>query len=165
MGVPVVPMSFLLIWCEICHHFYHPSAGKLSSFKTAISRCSPTFCCMELPPWGSIYEPFVRQKKTTMQNSGEPLCLEMEAIKLNGKARSSSSFMSIFSVIHYLNQVQEKNLGLVSFTSTLVLLWRASYPEMWVLLCYLIWFSSAFKRRQCCLHGLLSQICQWFYCL
>lgn len=30
-----------------------------------------------------------------MQNSGEPFCLEMEAIKLNGKTHSSSSFMRI----------------------------------------------------------------------
>ena len=47
-------MYFLLIWCEICCCFYHPSAGKLSHFKTSISTSPPTFCCTGLPPWGSI---------------------------------------------------------------------------------------------------------------
>lgn len=44
-----------------------------------------------------------------MQKSGEPLGLEMKAIKMNGKARSSTSFLSIFSAIPSLNWVKEKS--------------------------------------------------------
>lgn len=111
------------------------------------------------------FQPFVGLKKT-MHNLGEPLCLEMEAMKLNGRAHSSRSFRRISFQWHTIwAKLKKKNLILVSFASMLVLLWRVSYLEMQFLLCYFIWFSSAFAIRQCCPYGLLSEIYPWFYCL
>lgn len=94
-GVPVTHMHFLLAWCGICCHFSHPSAGEISSFQTSISKCPLTFCSMGLPPWGSISGLPLGKRKSPKQNSGEPFCLEMEAIKLDGKAHSSRSVMRI----------------------------------------------------------------------
>lgn len=96
--LPVTHKHFLLTSCGICCHSYHPSAGEISSFKTSISKCPLTFCCMGLPPGGSFFGlPLGKKNKTPKYNSGEPFCLEMEAIKLDGEAHSSHSVMRISS--------------------------------------------------------------------
>lgn len=120
---------FLLTWYGICCHFYHPSAGEMSSFKTSISKCPPTFCYMGLPPWGSIFGLPLGKKPENkpQQNSGEPFCLEMEAIKLDGKAHISHSVMRISFQWNTEIKLKKKSLIFVGFTSTVIWLWRSPY--------------------------------------
>lgn len=60
----------LLIWGEICCHLHQPSAGKLSSFKTSISTCPPTFCSTGSPPHGSGTSlPLGKRKQRRTQES------------------------------------------------------------------------------------------------
>lgn len=108
--------------------------------------------------------PSTRQKKKKpKQNSGEPFCLEMEAIKLDGKAHSSHPVMRISFQWNTEVKFKKKKADFCRFFKYTGVAVKITIFKMQLLLCYFIWFRSAFQIRQCCLCGLLSQICWWLY--
>lgn len=142
--VPVTHKHFLLTSCGICCHSYHPSAGEISSFKTSISKCPLTFCCMGLPPGGSFFGlPLGKKNKTPKYNSGEPFCLEMEAIKLDGEAHSSHSVMRISSQWNTKSKSKLKSLIFVGFYKYSGTAEKITILKMQLLWCYFIWLKKA----------------------
>lgn len=141
----------LIIWRDICCHFDHPSAGRLSHFKPSIPTCPPTFHYTGSVPWG-INISYSLGTGKQCRNQESHLAWKWKQLRWMAKPAAALHFWVSFQQYPLWIELK-KNLILVGFTSTLVSLWRASYLEVQLLLHYCIWFSSAFEIRQCCQHA------------
>lgn len=97
-----------------------------------------------------------KRKQRRIQES-----LETKAIKLNSKAHSSTSFMSISVVIHYLNQAKEKSdcsrfYQYTSIAARNILLISAVFIALFHLIQFCFWNYNAVYVH------FLSQLRQWF---
>lgn len=105
-----------------------------------------------------------RKKKTTKQSRIQESHFAWKWKELSRMAKPTAAIQSwehLFS--ETLKSSQRKKSDFCRFYKYTGMAVKITILKMQLLLCYFIWFRSAFRIRQRCLCGLLSQICRWLY--